>query len=149
MPIALSIALDPEDRTHERDIRSSCLPAICPARLPARDPSVTSTSSAGALRCASARQVRLRDCAPVIGRDHPVGKRGSSCSPAEAMAGHDNEPLRVHSGGAKRQQLNPPEPVGLGLADHCGDRVYLVLVEAERGGCKVVFEMRAITAVTV
>src|SRR5438445_2278603 len=51
--------------------------------------------------------------------------------------------LRVHSGGAKRQQLNPPEPVGLGLADHCGDRVYLVLVEAERGGCKVVFEMRA------
>ena len=29
------------------------------------------------------------------------------------------------------------------MADRCGDRVYLVLVEVERGGCKVVFEVRA------
>jgi hypothetical protein len=31
----------------------------------------------------------------------------------------------------------------LGWADRCGDRVYLVLVKAKRGGCKVVFEVRA------
>ena len=29
------------------------------------------------------------------------------------------------------------------MADRCGDRVYLVLVETERGGCKVVFKVRA------
>jgi hypothetical protein len=44
---------------------------------------------------------------------------------------------------AKRQQLSPCERVGLGLADRCGDRVCLVLVEAARGDCKVVFEVRA------
>jgi hypothetical protein len=31
--------------------------------------------------------------------------------------------------------------VGLRFADRSGDRVYLVLVDAERGGCKVVFEV--------
>ena len=33
--------------------------------------------------------------------------------------------------------------VGLGFADRCGDRLYLVVVKAERGGRKVVFEVRA------
>jgi hypothetical protein len=35
-----------EDRTHEGGIRSSCRPAICPARLPARRPSVTTEGAA-------------------------------------------------------------------------------------------------------
>src|SRR5437899_2704116 len=43
----------------------------------------------------------------------------------------------------KAQQLSTSERVDLWLADRCGDRVYLVVVEAERGGCKIVFEVRA------
>ncbi len=42
-----------------------------------------------------------------------------------------------------RLPARDPSVTSLGLADRCGDRVYLVLVEAKRGGCKVVFEVRA------
>ena len=49
-----------EDRTHEGGIRSSCLPAICPARLPARRPSVSRRAYASFSRRRARRPGRTR-----------------------------------------------------------------------------------------
>jgi hypothetical protein len=84
------------DRTHEGGIRSPCLPALCPARLPARRPSVTRSGRRrrppprGARRRAADRAQRVRQHLPALGecRPHDLLEAGYIGQPHLRLAQH-------------------------------------------------------------